>query len=130
MHFTHHLIIHLTVQSRSALENTFDGEPKDVLRDLHKDAQKGACDVAQKGHLRLHLNCTCCCTYMLQLKVHLRFHFQKWVSWKKKDAFDDVADGSLDDAIRGTPLNLKLGSLSVLYILHSTEQRELLTFSN
>ena len=55
MHFTHHLIIHLTVQSRSALENTFDGEPKDVLRDLHKDAQKGACDVAQKGHLRLHL---------------------------------------------------------------------------
>ena len=49
---------------------------------------------------------------------------------KKKDAFDDVADGSLDDAIRGTPLNLKLGALSVLYILHSAEQRELLTFSN
>ena len=64
MHFTHHLIIHLTVQSRSALENAFDGEPRDVLRDLHKDAQKSACDVAQKGHLRLHLNCTCFCTYI------------------------------------------------------------------
>ena len=49
---------------------------------------------------------------------------------KKKDAFDDAADGSLDDAIKGTPLNFKFGFLSVFYILYSAEQTELLTFSN
>ena len=45
-HFTHQLMIHLTVQSRGVLQGTFDGAPKDALRDLHKDAQKGACEVA------------------------------------------------------------------------------------
>ena len=48
----------------------------------------------------------------------------------EKDAFNVVVDGSLDDAITGTPLNLKFGSLSVLYILYSAEQTELLIFSN
>ena len=42
------LMIHLTVQSRGATECTFDGATKNVLRDLHKDAQKGACEVALK----------------------------------------------------------------------------------
>ena len=28
---------------------TFDGAPKDALRDLHKNAQKGVCEVALKG---------------------------------------------------------------------------------
>ena len=37
---------------------------------------------------------------------------------EEKDAFDVAVDGSLDDAIKGTPLNLKFGSLSVLYILY------------
>ena len=46
MHFTHQLMIHLTVQSRGVLEGIFDGAPKDALRDLHKDAQNGACEVA------------------------------------------------------------------------------------
>ena len=49
---------------------------------------------------------------------------------KEKDAFDVAVDGSLDDAIKGTHLNLKFGSLSILYILYSAEQTELLTFSN
>ena len=48
---------------------------------------------------------------------------------KKKDAFD-VAAVLLDDTVKGTPLNLKFGSLRVLYILYSAEQTELLTFSN
>ena len=47
---------------------------------------------------------------------------------EEKDAFDVAVDDSLDDAIKGTPLNLKFGSLSVLYILDSAEQTELLTF--
>ena len=46
MHFTYLLIIHLAVQSRSTLDKTFNGAPKDALRDHHKDPQKGACKVA------------------------------------------------------------------------------------
>ena len=49
---------------------------------------------------------------------------------EEKDAFDVAVDGSLDDAIKGASLNLKFGSLSVLYILYSAEQAELLTLSN
>ena len=71
---------------------------------------------------------------MLQLKVHLRFRFKKHEKLqkkeKKKDAFDVKVGGSLDDAVKGTLLNLKFGSLRVLYILYSAEQTELLTFSN
>ena len=71
---------------------------------------------------------------MLQLKVHLRFHFKKHEKLqkkeKKKDAFDVKVEGSLDDAVKGTLLNLKFGSLHVLYILYSAEQTELVTFSN
>ena len=54
-HFTHQLMIHLTVQSRGVLQGTFDGAPKDALRDLHKDAQKGACEVELGLRLWLHL---------------------------------------------------------------------------
>ena len=39
-------MIHLTVQSRGALEGAFDGVPKEALRDLYKEAQKGACESA------------------------------------------------------------------------------------
>ena len=46
MHVIHNLIIHLTVQSRGALEGKSDGAPEDALRDLHKVGQKGACEVA------------------------------------------------------------------------------------
>ena len=47
IHFTHQLMIHLTVQSRGALEGKSDGALKDATRkDPHKDAQKGACEVA------------------------------------------------------------------------------------
>ena len=63
IHFTLQLMIRLTVQSRGAPENTFDGATKDPLRDLHEDAQEGSCEVALKGalevalelHLWLHL---------------------------------------------------------------------------
>ena len=49
---------------------------------------------------------------------------------KKKDVFDVAVDVSFDEAIKGTPLNLKFGSLRVLYILYSVEQTKLLAFSN
>ena len=49
----------MTVQSRGALEDIFDGAPKDTLSDLHKDAQQGACEVVLKDAiefaLELHL---------------------------------------------------------------------------
>ena len=48
----------------------------------------------------------------------------------KKDLFDITVDGPLDGANRGAPLNLKSGSLRILYILYSAEQTKLLTFSN
>ena len=72
---------------------------------------------------------------MLHLKVHLKFHFKKHKkmykkSEKKKDVFDVAVDVSFDEAIEGTPLNLKFGSLRFLYILYSVEQTELLAFSN
>ena len=71
---------------------------------------------------------------MLYLKVHLRFHFKELKKIAKigeeEDAYDVAVDVSLGGAIKGAPLNLKFGSLCVLYILHSAEQTELLTFSN
>ena len=71
---------------------------------------------------------------MLHLKVDQRFHFKKHLKlqkkYKKKDAFNVTVDVSLDDAIKGTPLNLKFGSLRVFYILYTAEQTKLLAFSN
>ena len=55
---------------------------------------------------------------------------QKTEKKKKKCEEKYVVDGSLDDATKDTPLNLKFGSLRVIYISYSTEQTELLTFSN
>ena len=47
---------------------------------------------------------------MSHLKVHLRCHFKKHEKLLKKcqeiDAFAVAVDGSLDDVIKGTPLNL------------------------
>ena len=71
---------------------------------------------------------------MLHLKVYLKFHFKKHKKMQKnsekKDVFDAAVDVSFDEAIKGTPLNLKFGSLRVLYMLYSIEQTELLAFSN
>ena len=70
---------------------------------------------------------------ILHLTMHLRFHFKKHKKCKnceENDAFEVAVYGSVDDATRGTPWNLKFGSLHVLYILYSAEQTKLLTFSN
>ena len=45
----------LDSQSRGAAEGTFDGPPKDALRDFHKDEHKGAFEVALKGALGVAL---------------------------------------------------------------------------
>ena len=64
--------------------------------------------------------------------MHLRFHFKKHEKLQKKKkseekgAFDVAVDGPID----GASLNLKFGSLRILYVLYSAEQTELLTFSN
>ena len=58
--------------------------------------------------------------------LHLRFHVKKHEKLQKKreekGAFDVVVDGSLDDAIKDTPSNLKFGFLHVLYIFFCAEQ--------
>ena len=57
------LIIHSTMQSRSAPGGRFDGVPKDTLNDLHKDAQEGVCEVALRAALDV------------ALELHLWLHF-------------------------------------------------------
>ena len=58
------------------------------------------------------------------LKVHMRFYFKKHKKIAKKcqekDAFDVAVDGSLDDAIKGTPLNL---FTRPLYLIKSRTNR-------
>ena len=63
MHFRHQLMIHLTVQSRGALEGTSDGAPNDALRDLHKDAQRMRVRFHCRLDFRVHLSCTCGCNF-------------------------------------------------------------------
>ena len=68
---------------------------------------------------------------MIHLKGHLRFHFKKQKVAKKceeKDVFDIVVDNLLDNAIKEASLNIKCGSLRILYILYNAEETELLTF--
>ena len=48
-------MIQLTVQSRGAAEGKFDGAHQDVLSNLHKDPQDGACEVALSGALGVAL---------------------------------------------------------------------------
>ena len=55
VHCTHQLMPHLAVQSRSAIEDTFYGAPNDSRRDLHKDVQKGACEVVLSSALEVAL---------------------------------------------------------------------------
>ena len=62
---------------------------------------------------------------MSQLKVHLRFHFKKPEKSKKKkcqekDAFDVAVNDSLDDAMKGAPLNL---FMRPLYLIQSRRNR-------
>ena len=54
LHFILQLMVHFTVQSRDASEGTLEGVPNDALRNLHKDAQGGALEVALGLHLWLH----------------------------------------------------------------------------
>ena len=49
------LMIHLTVQSRGALEGTLEGAPNGALSNLHKVAQEDALEVALKGALEVAL---------------------------------------------------------------------------
>ena len=49
------LMTHLTFQSRGGPEGTFDGATKEAHSDLHKDAQKGACEITVKGAFEVAL---------------------------------------------------------------------------
>ena len=51
------------MHSRGAPEGTFDGELKDTLSNLHKDAQEGVFEVGLKGALEV------------VLELHLWLHF-------------------------------------------------------
>ena len=63
VHFLLYLMLHLTVQSRSAPEGALERASNDALSNLHKDAKEGAFEFALKSefevplgfHLWLHL---------------------------------------------------------------------------
>ena len=61
---------HLTDQVRGETEATFDGAPKDALSDLHKYAQKGACENALKGAFEVSLTLHLCLHLLMQWLMH------------------------------------------------------------
>ena len=85
-------MIHLTMQSRGALEGTFDGAPKHDLNDLHKDPQEGASKVALQGApevaLELHL----------WLHVSMQSLMNKYVQNRSSNG---GSDASLEDVLDG-----------------------------
>ena len=101
LHLKMHMVVHLLVQ-QSSQNNSMKRELGEALYVALEGASK---------------------TSLLEAQKLKRL-------WKKKDAFDIAVEGSLDDAMKDTALNLKLDSLHVIYILYSAEQTELLTFSN
>ena len=61
---------------------------------------------------------------MLHLMLHLRFHFSKHKKLQKNVKKMHLVSQLMVHfkmQCKGTPLNLKLGSLRVLYILYSAE---------
>ena len=61
---------------------------------------------------------------MLHLMLHLRFHFNKHKKLQKNVKKMHLVSQLMVHfkmQCKGTPLNLKLGSLRVLYILYSAE---------
>ena len=62
---------------------------------------------------------------MLHLMLHLRFHFNQHKKLQKNMKKTHLVSQLMVHfkmQCKGTPLNLKLGSLRVLYILYSAEQ--------
>ena len=62
---------------------------------------------------------------MLHLMLHLRFHFNQHKKLQKNMKKMHLVSQLMVHfkmQCKGTPLNLKLGSLRVLYILYSAEQ--------
>ena len=89
-HFSKHVKLHKKLKKKDAFNDEIDGlfvsaiereckcgyikgAPKDALRNLLKDTQEGAFEVALKeslqGALALHLYCTCWCTHKFA-KLH------------------------------------------------------------
>ena len=67
---------------------------------------------------------------MLHLKWHVEFNFKKHEKIARKCEEKGAYDVTVDSAIKGTPLNLSVSSLCILYFLYSAEQTLLSTFSN
>ena len=92
----------LTVQSRGAPESTLECTPNDALRNLHKDAQEGAFEVALKGalevafglHLWLHL-----------LMQSLTYKYVENASFNggPGSVLGGALDGGLNVALEGPP---------------------------
>ena len=66
MHFTLHLMIHLTMQSRGAPECTFNGRSKNALSDLD-----GACEVALNSAFEVALEQRLWLLFLMQLLTHI-----------------------------------------------------------
>ena len=87
MHFTLQSIVQLTAQSRETPEGTIDGEPKDALSNLHKDAREGTFEVAPK------------CVLNVALELYLQLHLLMESSMHKSvqsDSSNAALEGALD----------------------------------
>ena len=108
-------------------------------------AVKGATDVSSESTTTLGVEIKGVpeVTIELHLKMHMLVHwlvqkstqndsikYELEETFYEKDVFGVAIDGLLGGTIKGALLSLRCGSLYVLYILHSAEQTELLTFSN
>ena len=82
------------MQSRGAPDCTFvDDAPKDALMDLHKNAQKGVCEVSLKG-------CTSYCIWVAPVIafVDAMIKAQMSTNWLSNGGSDAVLEG-VDDAV-------------------------------
>ena len=92
MHFTLQLMTHLTFQSRGGQEGTFNGAPKEAHSDLHKDAQKGSCEITLKRAFEVGL--------VLRLWFHL---LMQWLMHKcvQNGLSNGGPDATLEVALDG-----------------------------
>ena len=102
MHFMLRLMTLLTVQSRVTPEGTLECTPNDALRNVHKDVQEGAFEVALKGALEVALG------------LHLWFHLlMQSLTYKSVEnasfnggpdsVLGAALDGGLNVALEGPP---------------------------
>ena len=90
------------MHSRGAPEGTFDGELKDTLSNLHKDAQEGVFEVGLKGALEVVLELHLWLHFLMQWLIHE--YVQKVSSnGGPAAALESTIDGGLNAEFKWVP---------------------------